>query len=55
MDKHIEDKPACSVNKALVPVELSCPQCGVEIEIWSDETEVKCNGCGVTVNNEVSL
>ncbi len=53
MDTHLEEKPACSVNKAVVPLEIICTGCGTEIEIWSDETEVKCK-CGIMVCNEVS-
>jgi hypothetical protein len=28
------------------PEDITCRKCGKEIEIWSDESEVKCKFCG---------
>ena len=34
-------------------VELyKCPQCGAEVEIFSDETRIKCQKCGTMVFRE---
>lgn len=34
-------------------VELyKCPQCGAEVEIFSDETRIKCQKCGTMVFKE---
>lgn len=45
------EKPACAVKSAPVPMEIRCPHCNVEIEIWSDEKETECRMCGVLVEN----
>jgi DNA-directed RNA polymerase subunit RPC12/RpoP len=29
-----------------------CPECGSEVEIFSDETRVKCHNCGNVVHKE---
>lgn len=38
-------KSACSIKYAPVPEIIACPECGREIEIWSDEDEAKCQSC----------
>lgn len=50
-DRHLEEKPACSVKAAPFPEEVTCSQCGKEIEMWSDETEVTCGRCGCLIHN----
>lgn len=40
------EKPACSINKALFPVDVICQGCGVEVEIWPDEEDIICQHCG---------
>jgi hypothetical protein len=50
-ENRLEKKPACSVTTAPVPGEVTCPHCGLEIEIWSDETEASCKLCGFLVSN----
>jgi ribosomal protein S27AE len=50
-DRRLEEKPACSVNTSAVPVEISCPQCGADVEMWSDEKEITCTSCGCLVHN----
>jgi len=37
--------PGSSTFKQPKPEDLSCPFCGAEIEIWSDEVEVVCKKC----------
>lgn len=49
-----QEKPACAVKSAPVPVEIKCPHCMVDIEIWSDETEIECQLCGVLVHDQDS-
>ncbi|MBF0456898.1 MAG: hypothetical protein HQK99_03280 [Nitrospirae bacterium] len=44
-----KEKPLCSVTSAAVPGTVECPECGAALEIWSDEDEVRCNGCGACV------
>ena len=37
--------PSLSIQK--------CPQCGEEIEIFSNEVKVTCNSCGFIISNEI--
>jgi len=48
--RKFEEKPACSVKSAPAPVEVPCPDCGTENEIWSDETGTTCSQCGSLVH-----
>jgi len=34
------------------PEDISCPQCGEEVEIWSDELTTRCPHCGARVSRE---
>ncbi len=34
------------------PEDISCPQCGSEVEIWSDELAARCPQCGCRVSRE---
>ncbi len=43
------EKPACSEKYAPVPESMVCSWCGRNIEIWSDEEQATCSGCGETV------
>ena len=36
------------------PEELRCSQCGTATEIWSDEPETECKGCGKTISRDMS-
>jgi Zn finger protein HypA/HybF involved in hydrogenase expression len=51
-DRHLEEKPACSISAAPTPGEATCSQCGHAEEIWSDEKETKCSKCGSMIRNE---
>lgn len=54
-DRHLEEKPACSVQSAAFPSEVPCSTCGIELEMWSDEIDVTCKTCGCTIRkNSVS-
>lgn len=44
--KEFKEKPACSERSAPFPKEIVCPQCGSEIELWSDEESTDCRLCG---------
>jgi len=43
--KHKEKSP-CSVKIAPVPEFITCPKCGGEIELWSNEYLTACFFCG---------
>ena len=34
------------------PEDITCPQCGSEVEIWSDEISTRCPHCGTRVSRE---
>ena len=34
------------------PEEMECPQCGAEMEIWSDELSARCPRCGERVGRD---
>ncbi len=35
------------------PETYQCPECGGEVEMWTDEKKAKCPGCSVTFAREV--
>jgi predicted RNA-binding Zn-ribbon protein involved in translation (DUF1610 family) len=35
------------------PEDVHCPQCGAEVEIWSDELRARCPQCGESVSRDV--
>jgi len=44
--------PGFESNKALAEIKIKCPDCGVEMEIFSDEMDKKitCVGCGIQLD-----
>lgn len=40
-----KQKSPCSTQAAAVPELITCPKCGDEMEIWSDEDETLCLTC----------
>jgi transcription elongation factor Elf1 len=54
-NRRLEEKPACSVKSAPMPEEVQCPHCGIEIEMWSDETDISCKLCGKLVRHDINL
>ncbi|MFW2367911.1 MAG: hypothetical protein ACN4GW_15955 [Desulforhopalus sp.] len=44
--------PGFEANKSLTEVKVKCPECGKELEIFSDEAEknVKCSDCGAMLD-----
>jgi len=43
---------AATIRRPTIIVK-KCPECGVEVEIFSDEMQVKCSTCGFTVYNDL--
>ena len=41
-----KQKSPCSVKYTPVPEFITCPKCGEEVELWSDEGETVCLFCG---------
>lgn len=44
--------PGARQFKQPTPEFIPCPTCHAEVEIWTDEVEVKCHHCGGTVSRE---
>ncbi|MBM9602812.1 hypothetical protein [Desulfopila inferna] len=40
--------PGFESNKSLSEIKVKCPECGVEVELFSDELQksAKCSACG---------
>jgi ribosomal protein L37AE/L43A len=47
--------PGASNIKAPTIEEIKCPKCGEELEIFTDETSIKCDSCGATVDRAANL
>jgi hypothetical protein len=48
-----ESCPGSREIRSPYPEELKCVYCGSVCEIWSDEVETVCKGCGKTLNREM--
>jgi len=51
-----EERPlkGCAVEgRNVAPVECRCPECGHELEMFSDELDTTCPQCGKAVTMEV--
>ena len=44
--------PGAGRKKADVPEEIECPECGAEIEMWTNETKVTCPSCSKVITRE---
>ncbi len=44
-----KEKSPCSVKYAPVPEFITCPKCGEDVELWTDEEETHCIFCGYRV------
>lgn len=44
--------PGAAAFTEVTPDILPCPWCEADVEIWSDEVEVNCPGCGRPVSRE---
>ena len=38
--------------REVTPEDIACPQCGEEVEIWSDELTARCTHCETRVSRE---
>lgn len=45
--------PGSREIKSPYPEEIKCFFCGVTSEIWTDEVETVCKGCGKTISREM--
>jgi endogenous inhibitor of DNA gyrase (YacG/DUF329 family) len=44
--------PGSAAFTEVTPDVLPCPWCEADVEIWSDEVEVNCPGCGRPVSRQ---
>ena len=44
--------PGAAKIRTPIPAYKKCPDCGEEVEIWSDELKAQCTKCGATVFSE---
>lgn len=44
--------PGAISIREVKPEDIDCPQCGEEVEIWSDELAARCSHCGARVSRE---
>ncbi len=53
-DRRLEykERPSCAEKYSPVPGLITCPDCGEESELWSDEVETTCHSCGSKVFRE---
>jgi hypothetical protein len=53
MDKVVDPKcPGSDPTKKAVPQSFTCPECGGEVEIWTDESKGKCSSCHKSFTRE---
>jgi DNA-directed RNA polymerase subunit RPC12/RpoP len=45
----IKDRSRCSIINITFPTEMTCPICGYEVEIWTDQDETGCYICGYRI------
>jgi DNA-directed RNA polymerase subunit RPC12/RpoP len=48
----IKGCPGAVTFREVRPEDIVCPQCGGEVEIWSDEPVARCRQCGFWVSKE---
>lgn len=42
----IKNRSHCSVRSIPFPTEITCPICGYEVDLWTNEDETRCYICG---------
>lgn len=52
VNKVLDKCPGSGGIRTPVPTLKKCPECGEEVEIWSNELKAKCTQCGATVFRE---
>jgi hypothetical protein len=48
----LDDCPGAADLKRPTIKYKTCPKCGEEIELFSDDVKMDCDGCGLTVYND---
>ncbi len=47
-----KDKSPCSVKYTPIPEFITCPKCGENVELWTDEEETECMECGQRISRK---
>ncbi len=47
--------PGLEQALAIVPELFLCPNCGAEVEIWTDERKARCGQCGRLVSRDSAM
>jgi hypothetical protein len=45
--------PGALTFREAKPEDIECPECGAEVEIWSDELTAGCSRCGARASREL--
>jgi hypothetical protein len=45
--------PGAVTFREVRPEDITCPECGAEVEIWSDELTARCSQCGARASREL--
>ena len=48
----LHECPGPDRKKPAAPETVKCPECGADIELWTDETEVTCPSCSKEIPRE---
>lgn len=46
--------PGAVTFREVRPEDIGCPECGAEVEIWSDELTARCSQCGARASRELA-
>ena len=48
----LQECPGTDRKKPVVPEEFECPECGAEVEVWTNEEKVTCPACSEELTRE---
>lgn len=48
----LHECPGPDRKKPSTPEEHTCPECGADIEIWTNETKIICSACSKEITRE---
>ena len=49
----LHECPGPARKKPAVPEEIECPECGAELEMWSNEAKVTCPSCSKEISRDL--
>lgn len=48
----LHDCPGPDRKQQAVPEDVTCPACGAEVEMWTNESKVTCPSCGQEITRD---